>query len=174
MTEYITATTELAKRLNLFPRLRSAARGITLPLYDNPTGIENKSETDYDPVTDADIKAEKVLRAIIQEAFPDDNITGEELEDVTGTNNYTWTLDPIDGTRAFIAGVPVWSTLIALSECDKPVLGMIDLPALQQSYMGAPDKNGECLMRASWRLIILSATGRGFRGSALMRSAMGF
>jgi len=142
MTEYNTTTEELSHRLNLFPRLRSAARGITLPLYGNPTGIENKSDTDYDPVTDADIKAETVLRDIISSAFPDDSITGEEHDDVTGSNEFTWTLDPIDGTRAFIAGVPVWSTLIALSQNEQPILGMIDLPALGQSYMGAPNENG--------------------------------
>lgn len=142
MTEYIASTDELTKRLNLFPRLRAAARGITLPLYANPTGIENKSDTDYDPVTDADITAESALRKIIQSIFPGDSITGEEHEDVTGSNAFTWTLDPIDGTRAFIAGVPVWSTLIAVSENNQPVLGMIDLPALNQSYMGAPDQGG--------------------------------
>jgi len=142
MTEYNATTQELTDRLNLFPRLRSAARGITLPLYAKPTGIENKSDTDYDPVTDADIKAETVLREIISSAFPDDSITGEEHNDVKGRNEFTWTLDPIDGTRAFIAGVPVWSTLIALSQNERPTLGMIDLPALGQSYMGAPDKDG--------------------------------
>ena len=142
MTEYISTTTELTERLNLFPRLRRAARGITLPLYANPTGIENKSQTDYDPVTDADIKAETVLRDIIQSEFPNDSITGEEYDDVIGNSDYMWTLDPIDGTRGFIAGVPVWSTLIALSKADLPVLGMIDLPALGRSYMGAPDETG--------------------------------
>lgn len=143
MTEYIAITTELTERLKLFPRLRTAARGITLPLYADPTGIKNKSAQSYDPVTDADINAEEVLRGIIQSHFPDDAITGEELDDVEGTNDYRWTLDPIDGTRAFIAGVPVWSTLIAVSHKGQPALGMIDLPALNQSYIGAPHKTGE-------------------------------
>lgn len=145
MTEYNTAnltthTAELTRRLRLFPRLRSAAREITLPLFANPEDVQNKSAHDYDPVTSADIEAERVLRKIIKEIFPDDHITGEEHEDVLGSNEFTWTLDPIDGTRAFVAGVPVWSTLVALSANDAPTLGMIDLPALGKTYMGAPDE----------------------------------
>ncbi|MEP6343010.1 MAG: inositol monophosphatase family protein [Maricaulaceae bacterium] len=147
MTEYNSATSELTKRLQLFPRLRTAARGISLPLFTSPQGIrnntENKSTQDYDPVTSADIEAELKLREIIQDVFPDDHITGEEHQDIIGSNNFTWTLDPIDGTRAFVAGVPVWSTLIALSENDHPSLGMIDLPALDRTYMGAPNERGE-------------------------------
>ena len=151
MTEYPSAPSELTERLQLFPRLRDAARGISLPLFENPQGLsqatQNKSlissGQDYDPVTSADIEAELVLRRIIQSAFPDDHITGEEHEDVIGSNQFTWTLDPIDGTRAFVAGVPVWSTLIAVSEHDQPALGMIDLPALGRTYMGAPNQNGE-------------------------------
>ncbi len=141
MTELM--TTELSQRLDLFPRLRSAARGITLPLYAKPTGIVNKSGLEYDPVTDADIKAEQKLRTLIRAHFPEDSITGEELEDMKGHNAFTWTLDPIDGTRAFIAGVPVWSTLIALSQNGQPALGMVDLPALNTSYMGAAHHNSE-------------------------------
>ena len=147
MTEYPSATSELTERLQLFPRLRDAARGISLPLFENPNGLskatQNKSTQDYDPVTSADIEAELILRRIIQSAFPDDHITGEEHEDILGSNQFTWTLDPIDGTRAFVAGVPVWSTLIAVSEHDQPTLGMIDLPALGRTYMGAPNKDGK-------------------------------
>ena len=147
MTEYISASSELTERLKLFPRLRDAARGISLALFQNSKdlveGTQNKSTQDYDPVTSADIEAERVLRGIIQSVFPHDHITGEEHEDILGSNNFTWTLDPIDGTRAFVAGVPVWSTLIALSQDDQPALGMIDLPALNRTYMGAPNKDGE-------------------------------
>ena len=139
---YETSSRDLTARLNFFPQLREAARAITLALFQNPVPAENKSQHDYDPVTEADIEAERVLRRLIGEKFPDDSIIGEELEDITGTNSFTWTLDPIDGTRGFIAGVPVWSTLIALSDKDQPVLGMIDLPALSKTYMGAVDNNG--------------------------------
>jgi len=103
MTEYISVTDELTERLSLFPRLRAAAREISLPLFANPQNIQNKSSSDnlshdYDPVTSADIQAELALRQIIHNQFPHDHITGEEHEDIIGSNDFTWTLDPIDGT----------------------------------------------------------------------------
>lgn len=124
-------------RLDHLQTLSKISRAITLDLFANPTGIQNKaSGSDYDPVTEADIEAEKALRASIRTAFPDDSIEGEELPDHIGSNDFSWTLDPIDGTRAYIAGVPVWSTLIALSFQGEARLGMIDLPALGQRYIG--------------------------------------
>lgn len=125
-------------RLALFYELRKAARGITLPLFANGAerDAQNKAASGYDPVTAADIEGERALRKIITAKFPDDAIEGEELEDIAGTSDWSWTLDPIDGTRGFIAGVPVWSTLIALSFKGKPVVGLIDHPALGQSYFG--------------------------------------
>lgn len=151
ITKFKTPTAALTERLHLFSKLRDAARAITLTLFADPKDIENKaghmSGQDYDPVTSADIKAELILRGIIQEAFPDDHITGEEHEDIIGSNNFKWTLDPIDGTRAFVAGVPVWSTLIAVSDNEQPVLGLIDLPALNRTYLGAPDIDG---VKTAW------------------------
>ena len=132
---------ELELRLFAMKSLQAQARTITLPLFaTHNMEAQNKSSTGYDPVTQTDINCEALMRNIIQEAFPHDSIHGEELEDVSGENNWLWTLDPIDGTRAFIAGVPVWSTLIAVSYKDVPVLGLIDLPALNQSFWGKPQK----------------------------------
>ncbi len=136
----MTHSSEIRKRLDHLAVLSRIARGITLPLFANPSGVENKAEPgSYDPVTQADIDAEDALRASLRETFPDDSIEGEERPDYVGTNAFSWTLDPIDGTRAFVAGVPVWSTLIALSYKADPVLGMIDLPALDTKYMGRTD-----------------------------------
>lgn len=129
------------RRLAFFKTIQKAARAITLPLFANPEGIVNKAAgSDYDPVTKADIDAEIHIRELIRETFPDDSIEGEECDDYVGTNAYLWTLDPIDGTRAFVAGVPVWSTLISLSHKDVPVLGMIDVPALDKCYFGRTDE----------------------------------
>jgi len=140
----MTPSSEIGKRLDHFYTLSNVARDITLPLFANPKGIANKADgTDYDPVTQADIEGEDALRASILKAFPDDSIEGEERPDHIGSNDFAWTLDPIDGTRAFIAGVPVWSTLIALSYKGDPVLGMIDLPALDTKYVGRTDAE-EC------------------------------
>ena len=136
----MTLSSEIGKRLDHLHVLSRIARGITLPRFADPQGVENKaSGSDYDPVTQADIDAEDALRAAILKVFPDDSIEGEERPDHSGTNGFSWTLDPIDGTRAFVARVPVWSTLIALSHQGDPVLGMIDLPALDTRYIGRTD-----------------------------------
>ena len=136
----MTLSNDIKKRLDHFDVLSRLARDITLPLFADPKGVENKAHgNDYDPVTQADIDAEDALRASLRHTFPDDSIEGEEHPDYIGTNAFSWTLDPIDGTRAFVAGVPVWSTLIALSYENKPILGMIDLPALDTRYMGRTD-----------------------------------
>lgn len=133
----MTVLSAISERLDHFQTLSKIARAITLDLFSDPKGIQNKATgSDYDPVTQADIEAEKALRASIRTAFPDDSIEGEELADHVGSNDFSWTLDPIDGTRAYIAGVPVWSTLIALSHKSEARLGMIDLPALGQRYIG--------------------------------------
>jgi len=135
---------DIDRRLAFFKTIQKSARAITLPLFANPEGISNKaSGSEYDPVTKADIDAEIHIRHLIQHAFPQDSIEGEECDDFVGTNEYLWTLDPIDGTRAFVAGVPVWSTLISLSYKSVPVLGMIDLPALDKCYFGRTDKENK-------------------------------
>jgi len=131
---------ELDARLALMKTLQKAARGITLPLFSGEMVVTNKAERGYDPVTNADMDAEKALRKIIQSHCQDDHIAGEEFEDVIGTNDWLWTLDPIDGTRGFVAGIPVWSTLVALSYKSVPVVGLIDHPAMGLSFWGAPGK----------------------------------
>lgn len=131
---------DINARLITARQLADHARTLTLPLFTKGMQVENKGTAGhFDPVTNADKDAEAALRAMILSQFPDDHIVGEEFEDVTGTSDYTWTLDPIDGTRAFVAGVPVWSTLIAVSFGEHPLIGIIDLPAMDQRFVGAPD-----------------------------------
>ena len=137
MTEY--KSTDLEARLAHLKTLQAAARLITLPLFHDGMSVVNKAENGYDPVTNADMDGERKLRALIQHEFPNDHIAGEEFDDLIGSNDWLWTLDPIDGTRAFVAGIPVWSTLIALSFQGRPVLGLIDHPALDLSFWGTPD-----------------------------------
>ena len=137
--KFMPSDTLADNRLALFSTLRTAAREITLPLFEDGAlrDTQNKAGgSAYDPVTKADVDAEGVLRDIIAKHYPDDAITGEEFDDIAGTNDWSWTLDPIDGTRGFVAGVPVWSTLVALSFEGAPVIGMIDHPALAQTYFG--------------------------------------
>ncbi|MEE9346545.1 MAG: inositol monophosphatase family protein [Robiginitomaculum sp.] len=144
MTSQISKTNkDIAARLTLARAMADHARTITTALFNEGMTIENKaSGADFDPVTNADKMAELALRKMISAAFPNDAIIGEEFDDVAGSSDFLWTLDPIDGTRAFVAGVPVWSTLIAVSHKDKPVIGIIDLPALGpsgQRFIGGPD-----------------------------------
>ena len=121
-------------------KLRDSARRITLPLFSDGMIVENKADHGYDPVTQADKDAEARLRELILDAFPDDSIHGEEFPDIIGPNEWMWTLDPIDGTRGFVAGVPVWSTLIAISHKNEPIAGLIDLPALDTAFWGEPGR----------------------------------
>ena len=87
------------------------------------------SKTDDSPVTVADREAEQLVRKMIAEAFPNDTVQGEEFDEQTGTSSYRWIVDPIDGTKSFVCGVALYSTLLAL-ECDgEPVGGVIYIPA---------------------------------------------
>ncbi len=114
----------------------AAARAI-LPLFRKPLQIDNKlNDVGFDPVTIADRDAELAIRHIIRQHFDDDGILGEEHEDVQGTSGYTWILDPIDGTRAFITGVPQWGTLIGLNDGAQTVYGVMNQPFLQERYCG--------------------------------------
>ena len=134
---------EIEARLALIGNLSEAAREITLSLFVKDMPVINKAQTGYDPVTQADIDAERVLRELIIKAFPKDAVEGEELPDIAGKNDWLWTLDPIDGTRAFVAGVPVWSTLIAVSYKGAPVLGLIDVAAQDKRFWGRLDDGDE-------------------------------
>lgn len=103
-------------------------------------GLEVRSKSSagaYDPVTSADVGAETAMRSLILQTYPGHAIAGEELGDQAGANGrYCWSLDPIDGTRSFICGLPNWVTLIALLDQGRPVLGLIDAPRLGERYIG--------------------------------------
>jgi len=127
-------------------RLANAARAAILPHFRSAAArADNKSKTGYDPVTEADRASERAMRELLAELRPDDGIEGEEYGASEGTSGVTWYLDPIDGTRAFIAGLPVWTVLIGVVSGDKPVLGVIDQPWLDERYVGLNDKE-----HASW------------------------
>ncbi len=120
--------------------LARAARLETLPRWAECVPAEDKGVTSFDPVTEADRQAERAIREIIRAAFPDHGISGEEWPDEPGLGRFTWSLDPIDGTRSFICRLPTWVTLIALLELGRPVLGLIDAPCLDETYLGFDDE----------------------------------
>ncbi|MEM9839734.1 MAG: inositol monophosphatase family protein [Pseudomonadota bacterium] len=122
---------------DLAHRLADRAREETLPRFRTGTAITNKAEGGFDPVTEADREAEKAIRALIEEAHPDHGIRGEEWPEKPGNSPWRWVLDPVDGTRAFICGVPVWTTLIGLERDGVPVAGVIDQPFLRERWIGS-------------------------------------
>lgn len=122
-------------------RLAEAARAETLPRFRAGGGVEDKGQAgSFDPVTEADREAERAMRALLGRERPDDGVSGEEFADRPAGGAYRWSLDPIDGTRSFICGLPTWSTLIALLEEGRPVLGVIDAPVLDELTIGWEDE----------------------------------
>ena len=103
-------------------------------MFRTPVSSERKS--DRTPVTEADRAAEEAMRRLIKSEFPRDAIHGEEFGAETGTSGRTWVLDPIDGTTAFMAGRPIFGTLIALVVEGWPVLGVIDQAILDERWLG--------------------------------------
>jgi len=96
----------------------------------------NKDAAGFDPVTIADREAERAIREVLDRLRPQDSILGEEEAARQGTSGLTWVIDPIDGTRSFISGLPVWGTLIALDAGTGPVMGLIDQPYIGERYLG--------------------------------------
>jgi histidinol phosphatase-like enzyme (inositol monophosphatase family) len=117
-----------------------AARAETLPRFRTPLGIESK-RAGFDPVTEADRAAEAAMRRVIVERRPGDAIMGEEEADRAGTTGLTWILDPIDGTRGFISGTPVWGVLAALADAEGPRLGVIDQPFTGERWEGGAGRS---------------------------------
>ena len=126
---------KLDAEIALAHRLADAARGAILPHFRTPLASERKA--DRTPVTLADRAAEEAMRAILSAEVPEDAVFGEEFGASNGTSGRTWVLDPIDGTTAFLAGRPIFGTLIALVVEGWPVLGVIDQPVLGERWLGA-------------------------------------
>jgi len=116
-------------------RLADESGAIARRYFRSPFAVENK--TDLSPVTIADRKAEQVMHVLLAQERPNDGIVGEEFGAERADASYVWVLDPIDGTRAFIAGKPLFGTLIALLHEGVPVLGIIDQPILGERWIGA-------------------------------------
>lgn len=115
--------------------LADRSRQAILPYFRKPMLVENKAgRGQYDPVTAADRAAERVISAHLRRHFPDHGITGEEFGEEGANQRYRWVIDPIDGTRSFIIGAPMWGTLIGLLESEKPLLGIMDQPYTQERF----------------------------------------
>lgn len=120
--------------------LADAARLAILPHFRALTDVQNKADAgEFDPVTQADQAGERAMRDLLADLRPDDAIHGEEYGKKDGTTGWTWVLDPVDGTRAFVAGLPVWTILIGLVDAGgDAIVGVIDQPVLDERYVGWP------------------------------------
>ena len=117
-------------------RLADAASDAIRPHFRAPIPVENKGPAGFDPVTIADRAAETAIRRLINETYPDHGIIGEEYGSERTDADHVWVIDPIDGTRAFITGLPVWGTLIGLMREGQPVLGTMAQPFTGERYTG--------------------------------------
>jgi inositol-phosphate phosphatase/L-galactose 1-phosphate phosphatase/histidinol-phosphatase len=121
--------------VQLANELADAARPIAARYFRTPVAIDDK--TDNSPVTIADREAESAMRDLLTRHVPEHGVFGEEHGAVRTDAEYVWVLDPIDGTKAFITGLPIFGTLIALLHRGKPVMGIIDQPILKERWLGA-------------------------------------
>jgi len=118
-------------------RLADTAGEAILPFFRTSLSIEDKSGgARFDPVTAADRAAEQAMRELIRRTFPEHGIIGEEFGAERTDAEYVWVLDPIDGTKSFIAGMPAWGTLIALTRFGEPVYGMMHQPFTRERFTG--------------------------------------
>ncbi|MBV1865171.1 MAG: inositol monophosphatase family protein [Rhodobacteraceae bacterium] len=136
--------------LNTILKITAEAEKIPKQYFRQGVEIDNKS--DDSPVTVADRKTEAFIRAGIAQHFPDHSIFGEEFAQVDNESAYRWIIDPIDGTRSFISGMPLYGMLIALLQDGDPVLGMVRMPELGEVYTGTADGaflNGDTRLHTS-------------------------
>ncbi len=121
--------------LDFAHKLADASGDVILRHFRRQSDVENKSGTGgFDPVTVADRAAEKIIRQQLEETYPDHGIVGEEYGRSGEGREYCWYIDPIDGTRAFVAGLPVWGTLIGLTRHERPELGLMNQPFTKERY----------------------------------------
>jgi myo-inositol-1(or 4)-monophosphatase len=158
---------QIEQRLSVALPLVEAAGRLALEHFRKPIEVENKlGEGAFDPVTAADRGVEALIRAGLGKAWPDSPIHGEEEGFTPGASAWSWIVDPIDGTRAFISGVPAWGLLLGLLKDGRPVAGIMRQPYLDETFVGAP--SGAWLQRAGTKLRL--RTSRRTLGEAILYS----
>lgn len=145
----------LLEARNLAEQLADTAGSVAMKYFRSPLDIESKG--DDSPVTIADREAEQAIRVLITETYPDHGILGEELGDHRIDAQYVWAIDPIDGTASFVTGKPLFGTLISLLRDGLPIIGVIDMPALGERWIGCEGQpttfcNEQSSVRACARL----------------------
>jgi histidinol phosphatase-like enzyme (inositol monophosphatase family) len=115
-------------------RIARAAAAETLPRFRVPGAVANKYTEGFDPVTEADREAETAIRALIRSEFPGHGILGEEFGPENAAASHVWVIDPIDGTRSFISGIPLWGTLVGLTVDGDAVAGLMAQPFIGELF----------------------------------------
>lgn len=134
-----TDASRLREYIDFAGRLADLSGREILPYFRTQVDVHNKAGGGaFDPVTAADRASEEVIRAEIHKVYPSHGIRGEEHGHKGGESPYTWVIDPIDGTRAFILGQLHWGTLIALNDGERPVLGVMNQPYVGEMFVGSP------------------------------------
>lgn len=130
---------------DFFCQMAAVAAEASLPLFRSGLSVDNKLLEGFDPVTEADKATERAIRGLIALHYPDDGILGEEFGASNQNAERCWVIDPIDGTRAFITGIPVWGTLVGHLVAGQAVAGMMSQPYLGEMFYG--DAKGSVMMR---------------------------
>ncbi|UUA87890.1 histidinol-phosphatase [Corynebacterium pseudogenitalium] len=160
--------------LALALELADAADAITLDRFE-ASDLKVKSKPDMTPVSDADVAVEEVLRERLAEARPGDSIVGEEFGGETVFEGRQWVIDPIDGTKNFVRGVPVWATLISLLVDGQPVLGVVSAPALARRWYAAKGSGAwRTFNKGSLKRLVVSHVGELADASLAMSSLEGW
>ncbi len=132
------STQELERLLAAAERASDAAAKVTMQYFRQSLNVDNKAgENAFDPVTQADKEAEIAIREILSSEFPQIGFYGEEHDAVESESGLTWVVDPIDGTRAFMSGMPLWGTLIGLFNGENAILGVMDQPFFNERFTAA-------------------------------------
>ncbi|GAJ95477.1 MULTISPECIES: histidinol-phosphatase [Rhizobium] len=122
---------------DFFRRLAAVAAREALPRFRLPGAVVNKAAGGFDPVTEADRETERAIRDLVRAEYPGHGILGEEFGNEGADAGYVWVIDPIDGTRSFISGIPLWGTLVGLTENGQAVAGMMAQPFIGELFYAA-------------------------------------
>ncbi len=155
--------------------LAEASAAEILPYFRRNTAVDVKDGPVWDPVTEGDRAGERIIRNMIEERYPDHGIHGEEFGIKEARAPFTWVLDPVDGTRSFVCGMPTWATLIGLSYEGRPAVGLMNQPVVGDMFYGSPegawhDYRGQTSHIASRKNVSLSRASIGTTAPELYRS----
>ena len=160
----------VAAEFDLLGEIAAEAGAVVLPHFRTSVAADDKrSRGQYDPVTVADRDAEVAIRARLRAAFPDDGIIGEEFGSERADAARVWVIDPIDGTRSFLTGIPLWGTLVGRLDAGRPALGMMAQPYLGEVFLG--DGRTAEWRRGSARAPLQVRRGRSLAEATLMTTS---